>query len=196
MVVILGTAHLSSTPGKRSPDGLFREYKYSREICQLIKERLVSLGINCIIDYPDDDMVGLTSSQELVKRVKIVNDVCNKKGVNNVIYVSIHVNASISPNWDVATGFSVYTSPGKTKSDTLATYIYNEAKSTLAPLGKKVRGCLEENFYVLRKTKCAAVLTENFFQNNKNDIAFLSSTEGRNAIVEYHVKGILDYLKK
>ena len=30
ITIILGTAHLSSTPGKRSPDGTFREYQYSR----------------------------------------------------------------------------------------------------------------------------------------------------------------------
>lgn len=196
MVVILGTAHLASTPGKRSPDGSFREYRYSREICQLIKERLVLLGINCIIDYPEEDMVGKTSSQELIERVKIVNGVCDKEGVSNVIYISVHVNASISPTWDSATGFTVYTSVGRTNSDVLANYICSEAKAVLKPLGKKVRGCLEDNFYVLRKTKCPAVLTENFFQNNRNDIAFLLSTEGKNAIVEYHVKGILDYIKR
>jgi len=32
MIIILGTAHLASTPGKCSPDKKFKEYKYSREI--------------------------------------------------------------------------------------------------------------------------------------------------------------------
>jgi hypothetical protein len=32
MVIILGTAHQKSILGKGSPDGKFREYKYSREI--------------------------------------------------------------------------------------------------------------------------------------------------------------------
>jgi hypothetical protein len=35
--IILGTAHLKSTPGKCSPDGKFREYKYSREIVAAVK---------------------------------------------------------------------------------------------------------------------------------------------------------------
>jgi hypothetical protein len=30
--IILGTAHLERTPGKSSPDGEFREYKYSRQL--------------------------------------------------------------------------------------------------------------------------------------------------------------------
>jgi hypothetical protein len=40
MIIILGTAHLASTPGKRSPDGKFREYKFSREIVQELKNKL------------------------------------------------------------------------------------------------------------------------------------------------------------
>ena len=35
--IILGTAHLKSTPGKCSPDKKFFEYKYSREVCKTIK---------------------------------------------------------------------------------------------------------------------------------------------------------------
>jgi N-acetylmuramoyl-L-alanine amidase len=37
----------------------------------------------------------------------------------------------------------------------------------------------ESNFYVLRNTKCPAVLTENFFQDTKKDVEFLLSDVGR-----------------
>ena len=66
ITIILGTAHLSSTPGKRSADGTFREYQYSRELCNLVCSKLKSRGYKCIIDYIADDMQGLTSSPELV----------------------------------------------------------------------------------------------------------------------------------
>ena len=36
--IILGTAHLKSTPGKCSPDGNFKEYEYSREVCKAVYE--------------------------------------------------------------------------------------------------------------------------------------------------------------
>ena len=54
----------------------------------------------------------------------------------------------------------------------------------------------EENFYVLRKTICPAVLTENFFQNSKEDVEWLESEEGFKTIVAYHVNGILKYLNR
>ena len=201
--IILGTAHLSSTPGKRSPDGKFREYAYSRKVCKAVQEELLSRGVDCVIDYEDDDIPGVDSSKELIKRVKIVNDYCNKLGKQNCIYISIHVNASAAKGWDKATGFSIYTSPGETKSDILATDIFDEATKLLKPIGKSLRKDMsdgdpdfEENFYVLRKTICPAVLTENFFQNTKSDVAWLESEEGFKIVVEYHVNGILKYLSR
>jgi N-acetylmuramoyl-L-alanine amidase len=35
--IILGTAHLKSTPGKCSPDKRLKEYAYSREIVSAVK---------------------------------------------------------------------------------------------------------------------------------------------------------------
>ena len=198
--IILGTAHLSSTPGKRSPDGKFREYAYSRKVCKAVQEELLSRGVDCVIDYIDDDMPGLTPSQELVKRVQIVNAIAKK---TDCLYVSIHVNASAAKGWDKASGFSIYTSPGETKSDILATDIFDEATKLLKPIGKSLRKDtsdgdpdFEENFYVLRKTTCPAVLTENFFQNSKEDVAWLESEEGFKTVVAYHVNGILKYLSR
>lgn len=197
--IILGTAHLSSTPGKRSPDGKFREYAYSRKVCREVAKRLREEGVDCVIDYEDDDMPGLTSSQELVRRVQIVNEMAKK---TDCLYISIHVNASAKSGWDKATGFAIYTSPGETKSDALATDIFDAATELLKPIGKSLRKDIsdgdpdfEENFYVLRKTSCPAVLTENFFQNCKADIEWLESEEGFEAIVAYHTNGILKYLK-
>ena len=45
-----------------------------------------------------------------------------------------------------------------------------------------------------RDTNCPACLTENLFQDNKEDVDFLLSEEGYQAIVDLHVNGILSYL--
>lgn len=211
MIVILGTAHLETTPGKCSPDGRFRECEYSREIVKMIQGDLKKKGITAIIDYepllPNDSMKGSTAKQEqsreLIWRVNYVNNLCSKYGTSNCIYVSVHVNAAGSgKQWKNARGWSVYTSPGKTKSDTLATYLYKEAEVILPQDSKYyVRPDFsdgdpdyEANFYVLTKTKCPAILTENLFQDNKDDINFLTSQEGKKKIVEIHVNGILRYI--
>lgn len=211
MIVILGTAHLGTTPGKCSPDGKFRECLYSREIVKMIKDELSQRGITTLIDYeplePNSKMKGSTAKQEqsreLTWRVNYVNSMCDKYGTSDCIYVSVHVNAAgADGQWKNARGWSVYTSPGKTKSDKLATFLYEEAKSILPPDNKHyVRSDFsdgdpdyESNFYVLTKTKCPAVLTENLFQDNKDDVNFLTSYEGKKKIVDIHVNGILKYI--
>lgn len=211
MIVILGTAHLGTTPGKRSPDGKFRECIYSREIVKRIKEDLEQKGITAIIDYeplePNDKMKSPTAKQEqsreLTWRANFVNNLCSKYGTSNCLYISVHVNAAgADGQWKAARGWCVYTSPGRTKSDTLATCLYNQAKNLLPPTSKYyVRSDFsdgdpdyEANFYVLTKTKCPAVLTENLFQDNKEDVTFLASEKGKRTIVDIHVNGILDYL--
>ena len=200
MIIILGTAHLKSTPGKGSPDGKFKEYKYSREIVQEMKAKLESMGYTVFVDVPEDDITGVNSSQELVKRVKIVNNICDKYGAGNCLYVSVHVNAAASDGkWHTGTGWEAYTTPGKTGSDTLATFLYKRAEQNLT--GQKIRKDMsdgdpdkEANLYVIKNTKCVAVLTENFFQDTKADVEYLTSEAGKHAIIRTHIEGIIDYI--
>ena len=55
---------------------------------------------------------------------------------------------------------------------------------------------IEAGFYILKHTRCAAVLTENLFQDDKQDVDFLLSKEGRESIVQLHVNGIVNYIKQ
>lgn len=196
--IILGTAHLKSTPGKCSPDKKFYEYKYSREICKALKAILTDMGYKVFIDIEEEDKK-LNQSQELQLRCKIVNDLHKK--YKNCIYISIHVNAANSDGkWHNATGWEAYTSIGVTAADKLATCLYEAAKKNL--IGKKIRTDYsdgdpdkESSLYVLKHTNCPAVLTENFFQDNKQDIEYLNSDIGFHQILRTHVEGIVNYIK-
>ena len=53
----------------------------------------------------------------------------------------------------------------------------------------------EENFYILRKSLCPAVLTENFFMDSHSDLEYLQSRVGMQAIMDTHVEGIIEYLE-
>lgn len=87
---------------------------------------------------------------------------------------------------------SAYTSRGQTSADKLADCLYDAVKEALP--GKKMRTDyqdgnpgIEAGFYILKHTRCAAVLTENFFQDKKQNVDFLLSNEGRESIVQLHV---------
>lgn len=197
ITIILGTAHQKSIQGKCSPDGKFREYKYSREVVKAVCDILQSMGYRTLIDIEDDDL-GLTQQRELSLRCNIVNELV--KQYKNCIYVSIHVNAAAADGkWHNATGWEVYTSVGKTKADELATCLYNAAKYNAQD--KKMRTDYsdgdpdkEAHLYVLKHTTCPAVLTENFFQDNQKDVDYLTSDKGFHEIVRLHVEGILNYI--
>ena len=195
--IVLGTAHLKSTPGKCSPDGKFKEYEYSRRVCKEVKRQLENLGYFVIIDVEEDDLK-MTQNQELRHRRDLVNSLHRK--YKNCIYVSIHVNAAgADDKWHNATGWEAYTSPGRTKADELATCLYKAAEKNLK--GKKLRTDWtdkdidkEANFYILKQTICPAVLTENFFQDTKSDVEYLESEEGFNQIIKTHVEGIINFI--
>ena len=54
----------------------------------------------------------------------------------------------------------------------------------------------EEDFYILRKSCCPAVLTENFFMDSHSDLEYLQSRTGKQAIIDTHVEAITEYLTR
>ena len=90
-------------------------------------------------------------------------------------------------------------SKGQTQSDKLAKCLYEAAIKNFP--GKRIRTDKsdgdpdwEESFYILRKTLCPAVLTENFFMDNHSDLEYLQSRTGKQAIIDTHVEAITEYL--
>ena len=51
------------------------------------------------------------------------------------------------------------------------------------------------DYYILKNSKCPAVLTENLFQDNLEDVNFLLSMHGRERIIDLHLKGIINYVE-
>lgn len=195
--ILIDNGHGENTKGKRSPDGKFLEYKFAREIADDIVRELKKLG------YEVERIVKENIDVSLTERARRVNEICGKYGTSNVILVSIHCNAAgDGSKWMTATGWSAYTSKGETKADYLATCLYDAAENNMK--GQKLRKDeysdgdpdWEENFYILQKTKCPAVLTENFFMDNKDDVEYLQSADGRNAIVRTHVEGIIRFFSR
>jgi N-acetylmuramoyl-L-alanine amidase len=195
MKILIDNGHGSNTAGKRSPDGLFREYAYTREIAAEVSYRLRRLGYDCELLVPELFDVAL------IERVHRVNVKCQTYGASNVLLVSIHCNAAGNgKEWLNGRGWEAWTSPGQTEGDKLAECLYQSALNVFAP-GTPIRSDWgdgdfdkENHFTILSKTLCPAVLTENFFMDNKADVAYMLSDEGKEAIVRCHVEGIKKYI--
>lgn len=190
MKVLIDNGHGSNTPGKRSPDGRLREYAYTREIAERLVMELRKNGIDA------ERIVKEEIDVPLAERCRRANEY----KASEAVLVSIHCNAAGNgSDWMSVRGWEAWTSVGKTKADKLATCLYENAEYCLP--GMKIRKDMtdgdqdkENGFYILKHTKCPAVLTENLFQDNKEDVEFLLSEEGKLAIVNLHVWGIMKYL--
>lgn len=206
--VVLGTAHRMREPGKESPDKRLKECVWSREVVSEIKAKLEAYDVTTFIDYLPLDLeknmqtasVWLERMRELGLRVNAVNTICKGFGKENVLYVSIHVNAASNDGqWHDANGWQVCCSPvASNRSHLLASALANMASYHDLKVRKpKPEQCYwEQSLYVLNRTNCPAVLTENLFMDNKEDVDFLLSDAGRHAIERLHVEGILGYLKQ
>lgn len=187
MTVILDNGHGKETPGKRSPvwpDGtqLF-EWEFNRDIVRRICGLLDAAGIRYERLVPEDVDISL---KERCRRANVIYD----RTDGDCFLISVHGNAGGGTGWEC------YTSPGKTAADDIATALYN---SFIDEFGRQCSMRVDDSdgdpdkeadFYILRHTKCPAVLTENFFMDNFVDCWLMLSDEGRERIAEAHYYAI------
>ncbi|MEN1784310.1 MAG: N-acetylmuramoyl-L-alanine amidase [Bacteroidota bacterium] len=196
MIVLLDNGHGGiingkyQTSGKRSllwKDGsqLF-EGEFNRAIVNGIIEQLTRLNIAYVNLAPEYRDVRLETR---VKRA-------NAYPKDQSFYLSIHTNAGGGH------GSEIFTAPGDTKSDRIATVFGQEYQAVFPD--RKLRtdfsdGDLdkERRFYVLTKTRMPAILTESFFMDNEEECKNLLMTpEGRQQIITYHIYAILRVQKE
>jgi len=190
MLILLDNGHGSlinnkyQTLGKRKDWGngsIIFEGEFNRAIVNGIIQELVKLKIPFVNIAPEYWDVRLETR---VNRA-------NKYSARSSFYLSVHSNAG------GGTGSEIFTSPGDTKSDKIATVFGKEYKKTFP--NRKLRtdfsdGDLdkERRFYVLTRTKMPAILTENFFMDNREEFDnILMTREGRDKIIDYHLNAIL-----
>lgn len=189
-IILLDAGHGSNTKGKQSPDGRLKEYKYAREIVKGIYDKLISLGYSPYILVPEDTDISLS------ERVKRANTICkNNKGS---LLVSVHCNAAGSGDkWMNAQGWSVFISQNASNSSKkLADCLMKCAKEEDLKIRLQYpnKSYWVQSLAMCRDTSCPAVLTENLFQDNKEDVEYLLSDKGKQSIINLHVNGIINYL--
>lgn len=183
LVVILDPAHGEEVPGKGSPDGIHKEYNWSRKICSGIKSHLTCLGFKVEITNPTNKEIGLSRRKEFASKV------ITSPGEIKFL-VSIHNNAAGMGNtWANARGFEIYTSPGNTTSDKFAKVILDNLAKDFPSY--RNRGTKEANFTVLMGSGYSAVLIEWLFQDNREDVELLTNEDINNKFMDSIVSSLL-----
>lgn len=210
LLVILDPGHGSKTPGKCSPAALegdlcspyyFKEYQWVREFGAILRDKLLEKDIRVEFTVlPNND-----ADISLADRVFRTNQAIYKNIDCHCLFVSLHNNAAgDGTEYKTARGYSVYTTKGENNSDRFADCVLKHALEELPKYGQKVRVYMneymrrdfEENFYVIRDVNCPAILIEHMFQDNKQDIKFLKSDEGKQVLADIAVEGIIDFAKQ
>ena len=192
-----GEGNYTTAPGKQFQHSRgtfhngswFYEGVWNRTLTDLVAAKLKNLNIpNIIVSHEYLDF-------PLEYRVDKANWYHRKykKG----LYISNHANASGTGQ---ARGFEVYTSPGRTTSDRIAEYHWDNVKELL---GSRIRFRTdtsdndhdrEANFYVLRKTVMSAILVEHLFFDNYEDAKLLMNEEIIDRFAEAQVRTVIDYI--
>ena len=198
MKILIDNGHGSNTAGKCSPDKRLREYAWSRDFAKRLVAALKKKGYDAELITPE------ASDVKLQTRVSRVNNICKAVGARNCLLVSIHNNAGGGDGkWHDACGWSVFVSKNASEnSKKLARMLTVEAMNRelmgnrSVPLQKYwTWSWTDKDIYILEKSACPAVLTENMFQDHKGDVDYLLSEEGMTELVDLHVDGITKYVE-
>ena len=111
------------------------------------------------------------------------------------LFVSIHCNSAVSPN---AAGYEVWTSPGDTEGDALATCIYAQIAIEFPDRTGRADYSdgdpdKESRFYVLVHTDAPACLVEMAFISNDEEAALLSDVAWQTRYARAIALGATDY---
>ena len=196
LVVILDNGHGESTKGKCSPDKRLLEWEWTREIACRLHNLLIDNGIEAHLLVPEDKDISLS---ERVKREKKITKEAKKTGKETCL-ISIHINAAGGDGkWKTATGWSVWIAQeASEKSKKLAQLLYEQAEVFSLQGNRCVPSTKywTANFSITTNSSCPAVLTENLFQDNKEEVDFLLSEEGKQIIIDLHYNAIKKYIEQ
>lgn len=193
---ILDNGHGKKTRGKRSPklkDGSrFYEYEFNRDIVERIIAIIDPLGFRYCDLVDDYEQQG----NFLHGRVKRANTTAF---LGKRIYLSIHSNAAPTasskdwchPNID---GIETWHKYGDLNGSKLADIFQNHLVKATGWVDRGIKSKPNDKgqFYVLRRTKMTAILTENGFYNNQAQCLDLRKDEVRQKIAEAHVAAMME----
>lgn len=195
LVVILDNGHGKNTKGKCSPDKRIMEWEWTRDIAIRIYEELLKEEIDAYLLVPEEKDVSLS---ERVKREKRVTKEAKAAGKETCL-ISIHLNAAGGDGkWKNAKGWTGWIAQeASQKSKDLARILYEECEVRELQGNRCVPATKywTANYTIVTNTSCPAVLTENLFQDNQEEVEYLLTEEGKQTIVDLHVAAIKRYME-
>jgi N-acetylmuramoyl-L-alanine amidase len=189
LLLILGAGHGEQTPGKRTFDGITREWTFNDAVVDQLQ--VIFNQYEDVKVVRMDDPTG-KRDVPLKERTDKANALYRQyKALGyRVIYVSIHANAYGS-TWNSAQGTETFVyKKTLTEAYKLATAVQNNLVSIIK---RPNRGVKEGDLHIVRETMMTAILVECAFMSNKEEAALLASDKFRKDCALGIARGILTY---
>jgi N-acetylmuramoyl-L-alanine amidase/beta-lactamase regulating signal transducer with metallopeptidase domain len=173
-VIVIDAGHGGKDPGAKIDEEL--ESKIVESIAKKIKALNGSEDLKIILLREDDSFLSLSD------RVNKINQ------INPDMLISLHLNASKNPNEKGVNAFISSQNGFYEKSlDKANKLIENISNNNLTKGGVK-----DANLYIIKNSKCPAILLEVGYLSNENDKAYITSESGKDEIA----KNILKLLRE
>ena len=181
MIVCIDCGHGLSTKGKQCLDGT-KEWVLNSRIGEYVEDILTERGIAVV---RSDDRSGKTDVS-LRARVKTANELAD-------YFISIHHNAGIKGGH--GGGIVVFWYSSKPEREKQARALYNNAVRITGLKGNRSNPVVKKSFYVLRKTKCPALLIECGFMDSVRDLPIIKTDEFARGIAIAIAEFVLNDIK-
>ena len=181
--ITLDAGHGGKDSGAVGPGGL-REKDVALAVTLRLGAMLAAAGMAVNYTRTDDRFL------ELYERADLANE------ARTDFFLSIHCNSASNRG---ASGFEVFTAPGQTDADELATFLFVDYARAFPSKLKRIDDKdgdpdKEANFLVLRRTKSPAVLFELDFISSPSVEKWLGEELNQIAMAEALCDGVLRYL--
>ena len=186
IVIDPGHAGRNVDPGAVNQSTGLQEADVALFVSKLVETQLLAAGHEVKLTRTDWEQA---ETDDLNVRTSLSND----WGAD--LFVSIHCNSAASPN---AAGYEVWTSPGDTEGDALATCIYAQIAIEFPDRTGRADYSdgdpdKESRFYVLVHTNAPACLVEMAFISNDEEAALLSDVAWQTRYARAIARGVTDY---
>lgn len=191
--IVIDAGHGGDDPGVKSPDGKHKESELALKITQAIQRLAPEYNINALMTRKDANYPGgaADKTEGLRKRVEITNE------ASPIAFVSIHINNNGAKGFqNDHSGIEAYVAnkrqddPGKAAASAILQELSGVYKTAQDLKFRKDMGV-----YVLDENKCASVILECGYMNNRQDLEFMINEANQEKMARAILKGLVTYNK-
>lgn len=194
MKILIDNGYGVDTKGKRSPDGRLLEYAENRLLAGRIVSALKAQSHGAELLVPEDNDVSFSSAATASTAFATPSAKRMSSSSPSIATLPAKVIGGITPPAGAPTPrpktLRPSASPPASTTPPRSTSPTKRLRLDLTDGDPDI----EASFYLLRHTSCPAVLTENLFMDNQDDVEYLLSDIGQTNLVNLYVTGINLYL--